>query len=90
MLVIASIRGWDGTRILGAFESEDKAMSLCRDAGFDVDGDEFYIDIVEINQVSDSQNLVLDPDTTSRNFKRIHVYSGVLSADHEDSKEMNI
>jgi hypothetical protein len=86
MVVIASVRGWDGSRILGAFESEEEAFRLCRDAGFDVDGDDFYIDVVEINKVSSSQNLVLDTDATTRNFKRIHVYPCPLDTDEKISK----
>ena len=89
MLTIASARSWDGTRILGVFESEEEAFRLCREAGFDVDSDEFYIDIVEINKVSSSQNLILDTASTTRNFKRIHVYPHPLDADETDKEDVN-
>jgi hypothetical protein len=74
---------------LGAFDSEEEAFRLCKDAGFDVDGDDFYIDVVEMNKVSNSQNLILDHNTTTRNFKRIHVYPCPLNAGEKDKEDMN-
>ena len=89
MLVIASMRSWDGSRILGAFNSEKEALKLCDDAGYDINGEEFYLDVVDMNKISDSQHLVLDPSTTTKNFKRIHVYSCALNTSEKDKKDMN-
>ena len=89
VLIIASMRSWDGSRILGAFDSEKEALKACNDAGYDVEGDEFYLDVVEMNKVSDSQHLVLDPSVTTKNFKRVHIYSCAVNTPEKDKKDMN-
>ena len=73
-MVVASIKGWDGTRVLGVFDSEENAMRVCEAAGFDVVGEDFYLDFVEVNKVSQCQTLLMDTELATKNFKRIHVY----------------
>ena len=39
--VIASMKSWDGFRILGAFKNEEVALEICKDHGIDVESEEF-------------------------------------------------
>ncbi len=72
--VIASMKSWDGFRILGAFKNEEAALEICRDHGIDVESEEFCLDFVQMNKVSRCQNLLLNQDTVQRGFRRVHVY----------------
>lgn len=75
MLVVASVRSWDGTRILGVFDSQELALQCCTDAGFDVDGEEFHLDVVEINKISEVLSLLISDNKDVRNFIKMHIYS---------------
>ena len=75
MFVVASIRSWDGTRILGVFDSQELALKQCSEAGFDIDGEEFHLDAVEMNKVSKVLSLFVSDDKKSRNFVKVHIYS---------------
>ena len=72
--VIASMKSWDGFRILGAFKNEEAALEICKDHGIDVESEEFCLDFVQMNKVSRCQNLLLNQDTVQRGFRRVHVY----------------
>tara|TARA_B100000579_G_scaffold100127_1_gene79649 strand:- start:28 stop:339 length:312 start_codon:yes stop_codon:yes gene_type:complete len=74
MVVIASISGWDGVRILGAFETKDIALKICKEAGFDVSGDSFHIDIVEKNKISMCTQLIVDGSRRTGRFVKLHIY----------------
>jgi len=75
MLVVASIRSWDGTRILGVFDSQELAFECCAAAGFDINGEEFQLDIVEVNKISEVLSLVVGADKEVRNSIKVHIYS---------------
>ena len=75
MLVVASVKSWDGTRILGVFDSQELALQRCASAGFDVNGEEFHLDIVEINKISEVLSLLISDDKEVRNFIKMHIYS---------------
>ena len=72
--VIASVKSWDGFRILGAFKSEEDAIEICKAHGIDVESEEFCLDFVQMNKVSRCQNLLLNQETVRRGFRRVHVY----------------
>ena len=72
--VIASVKSWDGFRVLGAFKNEETALEICSAHGIDVESEEFCLDFVQMNKVSRSQNLLLNQDTVQRGFRRVHVY----------------
>ncbi len=72
--VIASMKSWDGFRVLGAFKNEDTALEVCRAHGIDVESEEFCLDFVQMDKVSRCQNLLLNQDTVHRGFRRVHVY----------------
>ena len=76
-MVIASVSGWDGVRILGAFESEELAYKLCSEAGFDITHENFNIDIVQMNKVSTYTQLVIDGAKKAGAFVKIHNYGEV-------------
>lgn len=84
MIVVASIRSWDGCRILGAFESENDAFVHCKDAGFDVNDDSFYLDIMEINKVSNAYSLLMNDDADNKNFIKKHIYTNRKVSIDED------
>ena len=72
--VIASVKSWDGFRILGAFKNEATALDVCKNHGIDVESEEFCLDFVQMNKVSRCQNLLLNQDTVQKGFRRVHVY----------------
>ena len=74
MVVIASISGWDGVRILGAFETKDVALKVCKDAGFDISSDAFHIDIVEKNKISMCTQLIVDSSRQTGRYVKLHLY----------------
>ena len=88
MIVVASIRSWDGCRILGAFKSKDEAFEKCEAAGFNTKNDSFYLDIMEINKVSDAYSLIVS-DKDNKNFIKKHLYASRKISCSEDNKDMN-
>lgn len=73
-MVVASLKSWDGTRILGVFETEDIAVERCREAGIETECEDFNLDFIEINKVSKCQTVLVDNSTYGKGFRRIHVY----------------
>ena len=51
-MVIVSHRGWDGSRILGIFNSLDEAKDVTKDFIYDSEKDELIFDIMEIGKLS--------------------------------------
>ena len=89
-MVVASVKGWDGTRVLGVFNNEETALKLCEVAGFDVNGEDFYLDFVEMNKISEYQTLLMDTELPSRNFKRIHVYDEPINVSEANAIDEDI
>ena len=81
-LVIASIRSWDGVRILGAFLSEEQAVKECRKSGYDTDHIDFYLDVLSVGKISATQSLLVDGTKKPGASVRVHIYS-------EDNEIMN-
>ncbi len=73
-VVVASLKSWDGTRILGVFETEDIAVECCKKASIDTECEDFNLDFIEMNKVSKCQTIVVDNSTFGKGFRRIHVY----------------
>ena len=84
-MVIASVSGWDGVRIVGAFSSKELAVKLCKDAGIETDSDSFYIDVVEIDKVSRNYQLVVDPSNDIKGFVKVHIYDETSVVVNDDS-----
>ena len=72
--VIASMKSWDGFRILGAFKTEAIALTVCKESGIDVESEEFCLDFVQMDKVSMCQNLLLDQKSVRKGFRRVHIY----------------
>ena len=75
MPIVASIRGWDGTRVLGVFDSQELALTHCEAAGYDVSGENFHLDVTEMNKVSESMSLLVDASEKVKNYVKVHIYS---------------
>ncbi len=78
-MVIASLKSWDGTRILGVFENEDLAIKTCETIGINTNCEEFNLDFVQMNKVSLCQTILVDKNSTNKGFRRTHVYEDVES-----------
>jgi len=76
-VVVVSVSGWDGSRILGVFKSEKEALELCENAGFDTSHETFHLDIVEVNQISTHTELVIDGSKKAGGLVKVHVYNEV-------------
>ncbi len=77
MLIIVSVSDWDGHRILGVFSSEKKALEHVVKAGFKIENDNLYFDIVKKNRVSKCQEIICSPDVTGQrptSLTRKHLY----------------
>ena len=85
MLTIASISGWDGVRILGAFETKEIALEICKEAGFDVGSDSFHLDIVEKNKISTHTQLIVDGSRRAGRFVKVHVYDEIGHSSNNNS-----
>jgi hypothetical protein len=81
-VVVASLKSWDGTRILGVFNTENAAVAACELARIDTETEDFHLDFVEINKVSMCQTILVDDKSYGRSFRRMHVYDN----DDEQSK----
>lgn len=77
--VILTVKGWDGSRILGIFSSIEEATRF-RDQftknnepnGFN---DEFYIDVMKLGQTSNSCEILMTPEDMAANtITRKHIY----------------
>ena len=73
-MVIASLKSWDGTRVLGVFETEDIALEQCRLNRIDTESEDFNLDFVTINKISVCQTMLVDHNSYGRSFRRVHVY----------------
>lgn len=73
-MVVASLKSWDGTRILGVFDTEKNAIDACRLAKIDTETEDFNLDFIEINKVSMCQTILVDDKSYGRLFRRMHVY----------------
>tara|TARA_B100000519_G_scaffold187220_1_gene183807 strand:+ start:1502 stop:1780 length:279 start_codon:yes stop_codon:yes gene_type:complete len=85
MLAIASISGWDGVRILGAFETKEIALEICGAAGFDIGSDSFHIDIIEKNKISTHTQLIVDGSRRTGRFVKVHVYNEIGQSSNNNS-----
>ena len=85
MLAIASVSGWDGVRILGAFETKEIALKICKDAGFDVGSDSFHLDIVEKNKIATHTQLIVDGSKRTGRFVKVHVYDEIEQPSNNNS-----
>ena len=76
-MVVASISGWDGVRIIGAFETKELALKMCAEYGLDITSDSFHIDIVQKNKISTYTQLVVDSSNQTGRYVKLHVYDEV-------------
>ena len=53
-MVIASHRGWDGSRILGIFSNMSEARKATKDFIYDDEKEELIFDIMEVGKLSQS------------------------------------
>ncbi len=80
---VLTVKGWDGSRILGLFSTMDEASKV-RDefrsevksnATGSLNNEEFYIDIVQLGEVSKACEIYMgsnDPDTSTTTRKHIY------------------
>jgi hypothetical protein len=73
-MVVASLKSWDGIRILGVFDTEDAANKACESLDIDTDIDNYNLDFVEINKISMCQTIIVDHNSHGKSFRRMHVY----------------
>ena len=77
MLIVVSVSDWDGHRILGVFSSEKKALEHIEKAGFKIENDNLYFDIVKKNMISSCQEIKCSPDVNGfrpSSLTRKHLY----------------
>lgn len=73
-MVVASLKSWDGTRILGVFDTEDAAIKACKLSNINTEVDDFYLDFIEMNKISMCQTILVDDKSHASYFSRMHVY----------------
>ncbi len=79
--VVLTVKGWDGSRILGLFSSIDEAKKVREefllsggpDSNFQKE--EFYLDIVELGNVSTACEIFMNCSTSENVTTRKHIYS---------------
>jgi len=84
MLVVASLKSWDGTRILGVFDGEAIALEACNEMGIDTESEHFSLDFIEMNKISRCQTILVDHNSYGKSFRRVHVYEN----DNDQSKNI--
>ena len=73
--VIVTIRGWDGHRVVGVFDSIEKAISVIEDSPpSKLTEEEFLVDVVKENSVSSSVSIVYNSDAKKNYMIREHCY----------------
>lgn len=73
--VIVTIRGWDGHRVVGVFDSIEKAISVIEDSPpSKLTEEEFLVDVVKENSVSSSVSIVYNSDVKKNYMIREHCY----------------
>ena len=72
--VVASMKSWDGIRILGVFDNEQSAINICKEARIDVESEEFCLDFIQMNKISTCQNLLLNEKSVLRGLRRVNIY----------------
>jgi len=81
--VVLTIKGWDGSRILGVFESIDKAKEVQKQflkpkaakENKYVPEEEFIFDILEMNKISRSCQIIASSSDSNDQLVRTHTYS---------------
>ena len=73
--VIASVKSWDGIRILGVFSDEKTALKTCKECNIDIKSEEFTLDFVVMNKISICQNLLLNETSVQQGLRRVHIYA---------------
>ena len=78
--VVLTVKGWDGSRILGLFSSIDEANKVRKK--FLLDGpdselqkEEFYLDIVKLGGVSTACEIFMNCSSSENLTTRKHIYS---------------
>lgn len=75
-VVVASIRSWDGTRVLGVFDNESIALEVCKNI-VDVNCEDFSLDFVVMNKLSLHQSMEVNGKSNGGCWRRKHVYEEV-------------
>ncbi len=73
--VVASIKSWDGIRMLGVFRDEATALRVCSSSNIDIKSEEFTLDFVVMDKISICQNLLLNETSVHQGLRRVHIYS---------------
>ena len=72
-MVVAMIKSWDGTRVLGVFDNESTALEKCKKI-VDINSEEFSLDFVVMNKISMCQSLEVSSDDSAKAWRRRHIY----------------
>jgi|TARA_B110000467_G_C18230669_1_gene428528 hypothetical protein len=80
-VVILTIKGWDGSRILGVYSCMSEAKA-CQDSfvkdnsGSNRPPEEFEFDVINIDHLSIGSTITVSTDNTCNTLTRKHVYEG--------------
>ena len=74
-MVIVSITGWDGTRVLGAFSDKETALTCLEKSSIKCDHNLIF-DFVELNKISMVMNITPDLEEP---ISRKHIYDDKIS-----------
>lgn len=78
--VILTVKGWDGSRILGLFPSMSEANKVkdgfCKNetSPNDLHKEEFIFDIVRLGELSNACEIYMDSETLQNTTTRKHIY----------------
>ncbi|MBM93962.1 MAG: hypothetical protein CMF51_04355 [Legionellales bacterium] len=78
--VVLTVKGWDGSRILGVFSSVEEAKAV--KASFlssnpqsdNFQKEEFILDVVDFGRVSKACEIYMDSGSSERATTRKHIY----------------
>ena len=80
-LVVVSHKGWDGSRVIGVFNTVDEALEVLKSFTYDFErGEELVIDIVEMGKLSTSCHHIYNKEQSDKSIlQRKHSYDFVRS-----------
>ena len=76
MVVVVSISGWDGSRVLGAFSNKESALNCLKERNIECNSKNIVFDFVQLDKIS--MMMSVNPDV-DQPLTRTHVYDDKMS-----------
>ena len=83
MMIVMSVTGWDGHRVLGVFTTEKEALKALEDSSIPYN-EKVTLDFVEINKIACTMSL---GSCLTSPIKRTHIYDEAHFATKNHSKD---